>query len=235
VNLREMPQEERPRERLLSQGADALSLPELIAILLTTGTKGKSVLDLAHEIVARFGSLQGLLEASVSELTEIRGLGFAKAIQLKAAFGIALKASRTPHNAKMPVGAKEAYYLVRDDLEYSRKEIMAVVMKDIKGRLIGREVVSIGTLSQVLAHPREIFRPAVRHSASSMILAHNHPSGDPTPSDADLELTKHLIRSSRIMGIGLDDHLIIGQNRFISMREMGLMSDKVQKTEPLST
>jgi DNA repair protein RadC len=223
MNLSKLPAQERPRERLLKWGPEALSLTELLAILLSTGTKNRSVLELSQEMVMRFGSLQALLEASIEELMEVKGIGPAKAIQLKAAFGIALKTHQKTFVAQDPIHAKEAYELVRHELAGQKQEMLMVVLKDIKGRLIGLEKVSIGTLSDVLIHPREIFFPAVRHKASSMILAHNHPSGDPTPSNADLELTKHLIRSSRIMGIHLDDHLIIGSSSFISLRESGLL------------
>lgn len=223
MNLRKLPAEERPRERLVKFGPEALSLAELLAILLTTGTKDKSVLELAHEMVVRFGSLQHLLEASIEELMEVKGIGPAKAIQLKAAFGIALKTSQKTFVAKDPIHSREAYELVRHELADQKQEMLMVILKDVKGRLIALEKVAVGTLSDVLVHPREIFFPAVRHKASSLILAHNHPSGDPTPSSADLELTKHLVRSSRIMGIYLDDHLIIGSNSFISLRASGFL------------
>jgi DNA repair protein RadC len=224
MNLSKLPAQERPRERLVKLGPDALSLTELLAILLTTGTKDKSVLELAHEMVVRFRSPQALLEASIAELMEVKGIGPAKAIQLKAAFGIALKITQETFIAKDPIQAKQAYELVRHDLAGQKQEMLMVVLKDVKGRLIGLEKVSIGTLSDVLVHPREVFFPAVRHKANSLILAHNHPSGDPTPSKADLELTMHLIRSSRVMGIHLDDHLIIGSNSFVSLLESGLLS-----------
>ena len=224
MNLSKLPAQERPRERLVKLGPDALSLTELLAIVLTTGTKDKSVLELAHEMVVRFRSPQALLEASITELMEIKGIGLAKAIQLKATFGIALKITQEPFVATDPIHTKEAYELVRHDLAGQKQEMLMVVLKDIKGRLIALKKVSVGTLSNVLVHPREVFFPAVRHNANSLILAHNHPSGDPTPSKADLELTKHLIRSSRVMGIHLDDHLIIGSNSFISLRESGFLS-----------
>lgn len=221
MSLHNIPQQDRPRERLVRHGTAALSLSELLAILLVTGTKGKSVLDLAHEIMAKFGTVSKLLEASVSELCEVKGVGKAKAIQLKAAFGIALKISEMTPPVKKALTSQEAYHLVKDDLARQSQEILVVILKDVKGRLITHEKISIGTLSEVLVHPREVFYPAVRHKASSFILAHNHPSGDPTPSVADLELTRHLLKSSRIMGIGLEDHLIIGSDRFVSLKESG--------------
>jgi len=219
--LRHLPKMERPRERLICYGAESLSLSELLAILLVTGTRGKSVVELAHEILSHFGSIEKLLQASVSELCEIKGVGQAKAIQLKAAFGITLKLSQLKREVKAAMTSVEAYNLVKDDLSRQAQEILVVILKDIKGRLITHEKVSVGTLSEVLVHPREVFYPAVRHKASSFILAHNHPSGDPTPSEADVALTLHLLKSSRVMGIGLEDHLIIGFDRFVSLKESG--------------
>lgn len=222
-----MPLEDRPRERLLRYGVESLSLPELLAILLSTGTKGKSVLQLSQELLMHFGDLNGLLEASITELTEIKGIGKAKAIQLKAAFGIALRQSHTPAS---PFIAKprDAFEIVREEIALQKQELLVILLRDVKGRMIHRERVSQGTLSEVLVHPREVFYPAVRHKAHSLIIAHNHPSGDPTPSNADLELTRLLMHSSKVMGIGLDDHLIIGKDSFISLREKGYMGDSLK-------
>ena len=223
MSLQSTPMQERPRERLIQHGVNALSVAELLAILLTTGTKGKSVLELAHEMVGHFRGLEGLLDASIEELMEIKGIGKAKAIQLKAAFGIAIKSTQSSLSCLEKISAKEAYQLVKEELSCEKREILMVILKDVKQRLISCERVSVGTLSEVLVHPREVFYPAVRHKASSLILAHNHPSGDPTPSSADLELTKHLLRSSKVMGITLDDHIIIGKHGFISLKERGLL------------
>ncbi|HNA62369.1 MAG TPA: DNA repair protein RadC [Rhabdochlamydiaceae bacterium] len=220
MSLHNIPVHERPRERLIHHGTDRLSLQELLAILLTTGTKDKSVLMLSQEIIQRFGSR--LTEVSIEELMEIKGIGQAKAIQLKAAFAIAKKLTPQPINTKGPLHTKDAYELVRDQIAHQKQEMIMVILKDVKGRLIKTVNVAVGTLSDVLIHPREIFYPAVRHKATSLILAHNHPSGDPTPSPADLEITRHLVKSSRVMGIHLDDHLIIGANSFTSLKALGL-------------
>lgn len=218
MNIRRLPSHERPRERLMALGPEPLSLAELIAILLGSGTKTKSVLEVSHEVVEKFGTR--LADATVEELMEVKGIGKAKAIQLRAALGVATKL-RPAFCEKRYVDSQEAYELVRRDLEAQKQEMLIVVLKDVKGCLIGLEKVAIGTLSSILIHPREVFFPAVRHKASSLIIAHNHPSGDPTPSAADLEITRHLIRSSRIMGIDLDDHLIVGANSFISLKQVG--------------
>jgi DNA repair protein RadC len=220
--LQKMPLEERPRERLMQHGVDALSLPELLAILLGTGTRGKSVLQLAQEMLSYFGDLNGLLEASVEELMEIKGVGRAKAIQLKAAFGIAMRRTRGSPPASIH-RAFDAFIRVKEEMSAEKQEVLMIILRDVKGKATHQEIVARGTLSEVIIHPREIFYPAVRHKAHSLIIAHNHPSGDPTPSQADLQLTRVLLESSHIMGIGLDDHLIIGKDSFVSLRERGLM------------
>lgn len=222
--MRELPQELRPRERLERQGTQALSVAELLAIILGSGTRGNSVLDLSREILVRFGSLERLLEASVVELMQIKGIGKAKAIQLKAVFGIALKCkyAEAPDKAQIASPA-HAYALASPDLAQEKQEALLVLLRDVRGCLIHQEIVAKGTLSEILVHPREVFFPAVRYKAHSLILAHNHPSGDPTPSEADLTLTRHLILAGRTMGIALDDHLIVCAHRFVSLRDQGFI------------
>ena len=220
--LKMLPAEERPRERLQREGIDALSLAELIAIVLGNGTKGKSVLDLSQEILEVFGGLEKLLDASVVELMQIRGIGRAKAIQLKAVFGIALKCRKPLTKSKYAITSpEEAYQLAQGEIAHLSQEVLFVILRDVRGSLLHSELVSIGTLSQVLVHPREVFYPAVRHKAHSLIIAHNHPSGDPTPSKSDLELTRVLIEAGKVMSIGFDDHLIVCRERYISLRQMG--------------
>ena len=220
----QMPQEERPRERLLREGIDALALHELLAIVLTTGTKQKSVLQLAEEIVTSFGSLEGLLNATIPELMKIKGIGRAKAIQLKAIFGMVQKCRKIPFTEKIKIKTpRAAFDQVLADILEEKQEIAIVLLRDVKGHLIHKQQIALGTLSEVLIHPREVFYPAVRYKASSLILVHNHPSGDPSPSRADLELTRLLINASRVMGIPLTDHLIVTPTAFVSLREQGYL------------
>lgn len=227
VSFSILPDEERPRERLLKYGIEALTLSELIAIVLGTGTKGKNVLELADELLTKFHGLNGLLDASVEELSEIKGIGKTKAILLQAVFGIALKSRKIDAKEKMPIKTvKQAFDLAYGELSHHKQEMLLVIMRNSKAQLIRHEKVSMGTLSQVLVHPREVFHPAIRHKAHNIILAHNHPSGDPTPSEADLELTRLLVHSSRLLGIGLADHLIIGSSSFVSLRQRGYLSDQ---------
>lgn len=215
-----IPASELPRERLMRDGIDALSLQELIAILLGTGTKGKSVLILAQELILHFGGLEGLFNASVEELTRMKGMGKAKAILLKAAFGIALRASKekiVPNQLLLSV--EDVVKIARGEIGHLKKEALLVILMDVKCRLIHYETISVGTLSEVLIHPREIFQLAIRHGAYSIVICHNHPSGDPVPSKADLSLTKKLVACAKIMGIPLADHIIIGKDRHFSLKQ----------------
>lgn len=222
--IKSLPAEERPRERLLREGVDALSLAELIAIVLGSGTEGKSVLDLSRELLGRFGGLEKLLDASIVELMQVKGIGRARAIALKAVFGIALKCRKPLPSEKFAISsAKDAYAIAEGEIGHLSQEVLLVILRDVKGNLVHHEQVSMGTLSQVLFHPREIFYPAVRHKAHSLILAHNHPSGNPKPSQADLELTRVLVKAAQVMGIGIDDHLIVCPGKFISLKEMGYL------------
>jgi DNA repair protein RadC len=222
--LSSLPESERPRERLLEQGVEGLSIQELIAIILGTGTKGKSVVALAEELLIHFKSLDTLLEASIPELREIKGIGLAKAIQLKAIFGLVQKCRKATLADKTRLKTtQDAFEIAQEEIGHHQQEVFLVLLRDIKGALIHREIVSIGTLSEVLVHPREIFYPAVRHKAHSLILAHNHPSGDPTPSKADLHLTRLLLQSAQVMGIAIDDHLIIGRHGYVSLKEKGYL------------
>lgn len=224
-SIQHLPVEERPRERLIRSGAEALSTVELIAIILGSGTKEKPILQLAQEVISRFGGLQQLTEATLSELSEIKGIGVAKAIQLKAALNLGMRVSRTKISPKYRIEhPQHVYHLLKEELENEKRELFVVVLQDVKGYVICHEIVSIGSLSQTLVHPREVFYPAIRNKAASFIVAHNHPSGDPTPSLEDLELTRTLLEASNLMSIPLNDHLIIGDQKYVSLRQQGIIS-----------
>lgn len=215
-----LPVSELPRERLMRDGIDALSLQELLAILLGTGTQGKPVLILAQELLLHFGGMQGLLNASIEELTQIKGVGKAKAILLKAAFGIALRASKETHVLAPVVSTvQDAVNIAEPLIGHLKKEAVLVILRDVKHRLIAHEVISLGTISEVLVHPREVFQPAIRHGAHSIIVCHNHPSGDPTPSEADIRITAQLLECAKMVGILLADHLIIGKGSHASIKK----------------
>ncbi len=210
---------ELPRERLLRDGIDALSLQELIAILLRTGTEGKPVLILAQEILLQFGGVEGLLNASIEELIRVKGVGKAKAVLLKAALGIAMRASKEKilPNQQL-LSTEDILKIAIPKIGYLKKEALLVILRDVKCRLIHHEIISMGTLSEVLVHPREVFQLAVRHGAYSIVICHNHPSGDPTPSKADLALTSKLLECAKLMGITLSDHIIVSGEKSFSMK-----------------
>lgn len=218
--IHQMPETERPRERLLQHGPEAISSAELIAIILGSGTKGCSVLQIAQELLVRFGTLQKFAEASIEELQQVKGLGKAKAIQLKAALSLGLRASRQSVDQKFRiVNPVHAYHYIKDELEYEKRELILVVLQDNKGYALSHHVVAIGTLSHALVYPRDVFHPAIRHKAASLVLVHNHPSGDPTPSTEDLDVTKTLVEAGRLVDIPVNDHLVIGHGRYISLRQ----------------
>lgn len=218
--LLDLPLQERPRERLVESGEEALSIAELLAIILGTGTKGKSVLELSHELLETYGDLTSLLQASIEELESIKGVGRAKAVQLKATFALALRYRKlfSPETKTIVSTMDEAYQLFKDRLEHLKQEALFVLLRDIRKQSIGLIQVALGTLSQVLIHPREIFYHAIRQKAHSVIIAHNHPSGDPTPSIADIEMTKKLFACGEMIGIPVEDHLIIGKGCFTSLK-----------------
>lgn len=221
-SIRQLPESERPRERLMRYGSETLSVAELIAIILGSGTKGMPVLQLAQEIVSRFGSLQKLAEATLEELCQIKGMGSAKAVQLRAAFGLGLRVSKQTMPPKFKIEHPlHVYHLVKEDLQFEQREIFVIILQDAKGGVINQQVVAIGTLTNALIHPREIFYPAIRHKAASLILVHNHPSGDVTPSKQDCELTKKLIEVGSIVGIPVNDHLIVSAQGYLSLRQYG--------------
>lgn len=220
--IHHLPEEERPRERLMRHGVESVSTTELLAILLGSGIKGRHVLQLAAELVSHFGSLKQLSEATVEELCQIKGLGQAKAIQLKASFALGVRLSQVSSIVKYKVDTPvSAYNLIKESLETEKSEHFITILLDTKGYVIKYETVSIGTLSNTLIHPREVFYPAIRHKAASIILAHNHPSGDPTPSRQDFEVTKKLTEVGELIGIKVNDHIVIGQGSYISMRQQG--------------
>ncbi|MBS4163671.1 UPF0758 protein [Candidatus Protochlamydia amoebophila] len=223
-SIQSLPKEERPRERLIRHGADSLSLIEILAIILGSGSKVASVLEVSRTLVTRFGGLEALMQATLTELLEVQGIGFAKAIQLKAALNLGFRATRQQIKSRYLIEhSSHAYQLVKDELENENREIFMAIFQDTKGYLITYEVISIGSLSQTLVHPREVFYSAIRHKAASLIVVHNHPSGDPTPSNQDLKLTQTLVEGSRLLGIPLRDHLIIGKNSYVSFKDQKLL------------
>ncbi|MCC5832152.1 MAG: DNA repair protein RadC [Chlamydiales bacterium] len=224
MRIKQLPLEERPRERLEAYGELTLSNTELIAVILGSGTKGQSVLALAQELLGTFGSLTALTEAGLNDLCTIRGLGKAKAIQLKAALGLGQRLAREGVSPKYPLSTPEqAYFWIRDRIAHQKKEIFGAILQDVRGNALRWEEISVGTLTQTLVHPREVFSPAIRHSAAGLILAHNHPSGDPSPSQQDIILTRTLVQASKVLGIPINDHIIVSNSGFVSLKQEGII------------
>ena len=223
MSIREMSADLRPRERLLKDGVETLSEIELLAILLRTGTRSVSAMELAAIILTGFKGLRSLIDATVEELSEIKGIGLAKAAQIKAALELgkrmAMKTNKEEPIIKSPEDAVE---LVMEDMRYLDREYFRAMLLNTKNRVLSLETISVGTLSSSAVHPRELFKVAIKKSAAAIILIHNHPSGDPTPSREDLEVTKRLEEAGKIIGIDVLDHLIIGDNKFVSLKAKGL-------------
>lgn len=221
--VRDVPAEERPRERLLRDGGTSLSNAELLAILLRTGSAGQSVVRLAEQLISRFGGLRSLMEADIQELVEIPGMGPAKAVQIQAAVEFGKRIARLSRESLAVIRSpQDVADLFMDRLRFEKKEYFLVIHLDTKNQVLSEETASIGSLDSSIVHPREIFKSALKKSSASIICVHNHPSGDPTPSREDILVTKRLAEVGRIMGIDVLDHVIIGENRFVSMKEQNL-------------
>src|SRR5262245_21627735 len=220
--IREWPIEDRPRERLYHKGAEALADAELLAIQLGTGVPGLSAMDVAREILAQHGSLSGLAGLGVAALAHLRGVGRARAVRLAAAFGVTRRVRSRNGSSRAVLSSPEQVFARYGPLmEDLKKEVFRVALLDSQNGLLRDVVVSEGTLSASLVHPREVFKPAILESAASIILLHNHPSGDPSPSREDLRLTRQLVDCSKLLDLRIHDHVIIGRERFVSLAQRG--------------
>jgi DNA repair protein RadC len=228
LKIREMPLDERPREKLIRLGPSALTDPELVAILLRTGVEGKNVIELARELLERYGSLEGLSRCTVDELSQIRGIGPAKALHLVAAFGLGKRLAHETLSKQKLDSPELVHELVGAEMRMLHKESLRVILLDTRYRLIRIEEVSIGSINESIAHPRDVFRPAVISSAYAVIVVHNHPSGDASPSQTDHGLTRRLAEAAELLQIKLLDHIIIGAPAegspgYFSFKEAGVL------------
>jgi DNA repair protein RadC len=226
--IRDMPEQERPRERLVAHGADALRHAELIAIMLRTGMKGVSVIEIAERLLQKFGTLDGLARASLAELGQVKGVGRDKAIALNAAFTLAKRmAQELRAEAPLLDTPTQIADLLREENRFLEVETFQALLLNTRRRLIRVEKLSQGTLDTILVHPREVFRAAIAANAAALVLVHNHPSGDPTPSEADIKVTRDLIRAGQLLKIEVLDHVILGRataertKDYASLRELG--------------
>ncbi len=228
LKIRELPKEERPREKLLARGVDALSDPELIAILLRTGLPGANVVEVARELIEKYKSLAGLSRCSVKELEKIPGIGPTKALELVAAFGLGRRLARESLTREKIDSPELVCNLLAQEMRALHKESLRVILLDTKYHLMHIEAISLGTINESIAHPREVFRPAIIFSAYAVIVVHNHPSGDPAPSQADHSLTRRLAEAAELLQIRLLDHIIIGapaegRPAYFSFKEAGVL------------
>jgi DNA repair protein RadC len=228
LKIREMPRDERPREKLAAHGASALSDPELIAILLRTGIRGANAIEVGRKLLSDYGSLRGLSRCTVDELAKIDGVGFAKAVQLAAAFDLGRRLAREKLSKQKIDSPEIVNELIGAEMRMLRKESLRVILLDTRYHLIRIEQVSLGSGNESIAHPREIFHPAVVSSAYAVIVVHNHPSGDSSPSQADHSLTRRLAEAAELLQIKLLDHIIIGAPAegspgYFSFKEAGVL------------
>jgi len=221
--IHDLPKDERPRERLVKFGEQALSAQELLQLILGRGIAGESVAVTSQKLLSHFGSLQKLSEASIEELSSIKGIGLAKAAQIKAVFEIGrrLSTQAPSYKSKELTDPEKVYRLVKSKLKDYHKEHFYIIALNSRNYSIAE--VSVGSLNASIVHPREVFAEAIKSKAASVIFVHNHPSGDPDPSEDDLLLTKKLVESGKILGIEVFDHIIVVKDGFFSFKNKGLI------------
>jgi DNA repair protein RadC len=223
--IHDLPSSERPRERLLKLGAEALSAQEVIALILGRGIRGESVMVTAQRLLSEFGSPRGIADASIEELSGVRGVGIVKATQIKAAFELSKRLlDDYPDSKEMPVVKKpeDVVKQVQTRLKNKKKEHFLVLLLNTRNQLLRVAPISIGSLDSSIVHPREVFKEAISASAASVIFVHNHPSGNAQPSEDDVKLTKRLAEAGEIVGIEVLDHIIVSDREHISLKGKGL-------------
>ena len=222
--ISDFPIEDRPRERFIQYGATSLSNQELLAILLRTGTKKESVIQLANRLLQYFEGLNLLKDASIEEMTAIKGIGTAKAVQVLAAIELGRRISNLKYNDRYVIRSpQDGANYVMNDMRFLTQEHFVCLFLNTKNHVIGKQTVFVGSLDSSIVHPREVFKEAIRRSSASVICLHNHPSGDPTPSREDIAITRTLREAGELVGISLLDHVIIGDGKYVSLKEQGYL------------
>ena len=233
LTITDLPLSERPRERLAHLGPEALSEQELLACILGRGVAGESVLISARRLLAAFKTLDAMAEASIEQLSAVYGIGPAKAAQLKAALECARRLGVTPLDERPSIDSVDAAAaILRPALAYKKIEHFVALLLDTRHRLIRLSPIAVGSLSATVVHPRELFREAIAASAAAVLIAHNHPSGDPRPSDQDVQLTARLVEAGRLLGIEVLDHLILGGRAVFSLTAAGLLKPEAAARRP---
>jgi DNA repair protein RadC len=224
MTMKEMPIEDRPREKLQRLGPSILSTAELLAILLRTGTKTESAVTLAQRLLNHFGSLPELQASSVDELSGVKGIGLAKAAEIKAALELANRLAVSKGESRPVIYSPEDIAkLLMTEMRWLQKEYFKILLLNTKNQVLASPIISVGSLNASIVHPREVFKEAIRCSAAAIILVHNHPSGDPSPSVEDISITKRLSEVGKLMDIAVLDHVIIGDGKYVSLKEKGIL------------
>jgi DNA repair protein RadC len=224
--IKDWPEEDRPREKLLAKGPHSLTETELLAIILRNGnaSTGESAIDHARLLLHRFGGLKGVDDASIGEISAVKGIGPAKVAQLKACLEIAKRIGSQKWETGKPLhSAEEVYHHFRENLGREKRELFYVVLLNNKNRKLREVKISEGSLTASLVHPREVYNPVIRESAAGVIFVHNHPSGDPAPSPEDIDITRRLKEVGDVMGVRVLDHVVIGHDRYFSFNEKGML------------
>nr|WP_279626110.1 DNA repair protein RadC [Halobacillus dabanensis] len=224
IMIKDVPRQDRPRERMIDLGASHLSNQELLAILLGSGTKKESVMELSNRLLVHFEGIMLLKDATIEELTAIRGIGVAKAVLLLSAIEMGKRMQKMkPVERYMIRSPEDGADFVMEEMRDLKQEHFICLFLNTKNQVLHRQTIFIGSLNASIVHPREVYKEAVKRSAASIICAHNHPSGDPTPSQEDIQVTRRLKECGKMIGIELLDHLVIGDRKFISLKEKGYL------------
>ena len=223
ISIHDIPEDERPRERLIKYGPDVLTNAELLAIILRTGSKKENVINLCTRIFSEY-SIKQLSQANVSKLTQLHGIGNAKAAQITAVFALARNLEIFVDEPKRKIKSPaDVHSLLYPRMREKKRENFTALYLDTKNQVLREEVISIGSLNASIVHPREVFKSALLESSASVILAHNHPSGDPSPSREDIAVTENLVEGGKLLGIDVLDHVIIGEGRYVSLKDEGFI------------
>jgi DNA repair protein RadC len=223
IRIRDIPEEERPRERLIRNGPESLSNAELLGVILRTGSREENAVSLANQILSKY-TIKQLSLTNVSMLTQVHGVGKAKAAQIAAVFELARRLETFVEEPKRKIcSPKDVYVLMYPKMREQKKEKFITLCLDTKNQVLKEEVVSIGSLNASIVHPREVFKSALMESSASVIMVHNHPSGDPSPSREDIMVTEKIVEGGKLLGIDVLDHIIIGDGRYVSLKDEGFV------------